>query len=79
MTIPVSDVAAAAPGLAVSAPGARGRLRQSLSLYLPAGLLVAIIAACFLYPLAGNVSPTVGSTSLATAPPGSVRMLAHVW
>lgn len=64
MTIPASDVAAAAPGLAVSAPRARGRLRQSLSLYVPAGLLVAIIAACFLYPLAGNVSPPVGGSVL---------------
>lgn len=64
MTIPASDVAAAAPGLAVSAPRARGRLRQSLSLYVPAGLLVAIIAACFLYPLVGNVSPPVGGSVL---------------
>lgn len=64
MTIPASDVAAAAPGLAVSAPRARGRLRQSLALYVPAGLLVAIIAACFLYPLAGNVPPPVGGSVL---------------
>jgi len=64
MTIPASDVAAAAPGLAVSAPRARGRLRQSLSLYVPAGLLVAIVAACFLYPLAGNVPPPVGGSVL---------------
>ena len=66
MTIPVSEAATAvaAPGLAVSAPPARGRLRQSLSLYLPAGLLVAIIAACFLYPLGGNVSPPTGGSVL---------------
>ena len=64
MTIPASDVAAAAPGLAVSAPRARGRLRQSLSLYVPAGLLVAIVAACFLYPLAGNVPPPAGGSVL---------------
>jgi len=64
MTIPASDVAAAAPGLAVSAPRARGRLRQSLSLYVPAGLLAAIVAACFLYPLAGNVPPPGGGSVL---------------
>ena len=64
MTIPASDVAAAAPGLAVSAPRARGRLRQQLSLYVPAGLLILIIAACFLYPLAGNVPPPVGGSVL---------------
>jgi peptide/nickel transport system permease protein len=62
MTIPVSDVTAAA--LAVRPARARGRLRQSLALYLPAGLLVLIIAACFLYPLAGNVPPPVGGSVL---------------
>jgi peptide/nickel transport system permease protein len=74
MTIPVSEAvtAVAAPGLAVSAPPARGRLRRSLSLYLPAGLLVAIIAACFLWPLVGNVSlPTGGSVLNAGLPAGT--------
>jgi peptide/nickel transport system permease protein len=62
MTIPVSDVAA--PALAVRAPRTRGRLRQKLSLYIPAGLLVLIIAACFLWPLVGNVPPPVGGSVL---------------
>ena len=62
MTIPVSDVTAAA--LAVRPSAARGRLRQSLAHYLPAGLLVLIIAACFLYPLVGNVPPPVGGSVL---------------
>jgi peptide/nickel transport system permease protein len=62
MTIPVSDVTAAA--LAVRPARARGRLRHSLALYLPAGLLVLIIAACFLYPLVGNVPPPVGGSVL---------------
>ena len=70
MTIPVSDVTAAA--LAVRPARARGRLRQSLSLYLPAGLLILIIAACFLYPLVGNVPPPVGGSVLnASLPIGS--------
>jgi peptide/nickel transport system permease protein len=69
MTIPVSNEAAAAAITAagasrVRAPRAGGRLRQSLALYLPAGLLVLIIAACFLYPLVGNVSPPVGGSVL---------------
>ncbi|HXT89721.1 MAG TPA: ABC transporter permease [Trebonia sp.] len=69
MTIPVNKEAAAvaltAAGVSrVRASRARGRLRQSLSLYLPAGLLVLIIAACFLYPLVGNVSPPVGGSVL---------------
>jgi len=66
MTTPVSEAATAvaAPGLAVSAPPARGRLRQSLSLYLPAGLLLAIIAACFLSPLVATVSPPTGGSVL---------------
>jgi peptide/nickel transport system permease protein len=64
MTIPASDVAVAAPGLAVSTTRARGRLRSSLSLYIPAGLLVLIIAACFLYPLVGNLTPPVGGSVL---------------
>ena len=62
MTIPVSDVTAAA--VPVRSARARGRLRQSLSLYLPAGLLVLIIAACFLYPLVGNLTPPVGGSVL---------------
>ena len=70
MTIPVSDVSAAA--LAVRPARARGRLRHSLALYLPAGLLVLIIAACFLWPLAGNVPPPVGGSVLdASLPVGT--------
>ena len=70
MTIPVSDVAA--PALPARSGRARGRLRQSLSLYLPAGLLILIIAACFLYPLVGNVPPPVGGSVLnASLPIGS--------
>jgi peptide/nickel transport system permease protein len=70
MTIPVSDVAA--PALPARSARARGRLRQSLSLYLPAGLLILIIAACFLYPLVGNVPPPVGGSVLnASLPIGS--------
>jgi peptide/nickel transport system permease protein len=70
MTIPVSD--AAAPALPARPARARGRLRQSLSLYLPAGLLILIIAACFLYPLVGNVPPPVGGSVLnASLPIGS--------
>jgi peptide/nickel transport system permease protein len=63
MTIPVSEAAAAAI-TTVPSSRARGRLRQSLALYLPAGLLVLITAACFLYPLVGNVSPPVGGSVL---------------
>lgn len=70
MTIPVSDVTAAA--LAARRWRARGRLRQSLALYLPAGLLAAIIAACFLWPLVGNVPPPVGGSVLdASLPAGT--------
>jgi peptide/nickel transport system permease protein len=67
MTIPVSDVTAAA--VPVRSARARGRLRQSLSLYIPAGLLVLIIAACFLYPLVGNVTPPVGGSVLDSGLP----------
>jgi peptide/nickel transport system permease protein len=67
MTIPVSDVAA--PALPARSSRARGRLRQSLSLYLPAGLLILIIAACFLYPLVGNVPPPVGGSVLNASLP----------
>lgn len=68
MTIPVSEAAVAAiPAAAVSRP--RGRLRQSLALYIPAGLLVLIIAACFLYPLVGNVPPPVGGSVLDSGLP----------
>ena len=70
MTIPVSDVAA--PALTVRRGRARGRLRQSLAIYIPAGLLVLIIAACFLWPLVGNVPPPVGGSVLnASLPIGS--------
>ncbi|MGH3211809.1 MAG: ABC transporter permease [Trebonia sp.] len=62
MTIPVSDVTA--PALAIRPARARGRLRQSLALYIPAGLLVLIVAACFLWPLVGNVPPPVGGSVL---------------
>jgi peptide/nickel transport system permease protein len=67
MTIPVSDVTAAA--LAARPSLARGRLRQSLALYLPAGLLVLIIAACFLWPLVGSVPPPVGGSVLDASLP----------
>jgi peptide/nickel transport system permease protein len=67
MTIPVSDVTAAA--LTVRPARARGRLRHSLALYLPAGLLAAIIAACFLWPLVGNVPPPVGGSVLDASLP----------
>jgi peptide/nickel transport system permease protein len=67
MTIPVSDVTAAA--LAVRPARARGRLRHVLALYLPAGLLILIIAACFLWPLAGNVPPPVGGSVLDASLP----------
>jgi peptide/nickel transport system permease protein len=67
MTIPVSDVTAAA--LAARPARARGRLRQSLALYLPAGLLALIIAACFLWPLVGNVPPPVGGSVLGAGLP----------
>lgn len=63
MTIPVSEAAVAAIP-AATASRARGRLRQTLALYVPAALLVAIIAACFLYPLVGNVPPPVGGSVL---------------
>jgi peptide/nickel transport system permease protein len=68
MTIPVSEAAVAAiPAAPVSRP--RGRLRQSLALYIPAGLLAAIIVACFLYPLVGNVPPPVGGSVLDSGLP----------
>ena len=50
----------------------RGRLTQSLSLYLPAALLTLIIAACFLWPLVGRVPPPVGGSVLdSSLPAGS--------
>ncbi len=59
---------------APAAPRARGRLARSLSLWIPAGLLILIIALCFLWPLVGNVpSPTGGSvldSGLAAGSPG---------
>ena len=70
MTIPVSDATAAA--LTARPSLARGRLRRSLALYLPAGLLVLIIAACFLWPLVGSVPPPVGGSVLdASLPAGT--------
>ena len=72
MTIPVSDVTAAALAVRPSRARGRGRLRQSLALYLPAGLLVLIIAACFLWPLVGSVpSPVGGSVLNSSLPIGS--------
>jgi peptide/nickel transport system permease protein len=62
MTIPVSEVTV--PALAARPARARGQLRRSLALYIPAGLLVLIVGACFLWPLVGNVSPPVGGSVL---------------
>jgi len=79
MTIPVND-ALAVPGALPPpsaatrpAPGAaRGRLLRSLPVYLPATLLIVIIAACFLWPLIGNVpAPTGGSVLNSSLPIGS--------
>jgi peptide/nickel transport system permease protein len=50
--------------VAVGPPGARsgGRWRTSLPIAVPAAMLVAIFAACFLWPLVGSVPrPTGGS------------------
>jgi peptide/nickel transport system permease protein len=72
MTIPVSDVAAPALAVRPSRTRGRGRLRQSLAIYIPAGVLVLIIAACFLWPLVGNVPPPVGGSVLdASLPAGT--------
>ena len=74
MTIPASDAPGlVAPVIASAAPArARGRLTQSLSLYLPAALLTLIIAACFLWPLVGRVPPPVGGSVLdSSLPAGS--------
>ena len=72
MTIPVSDVAAPALAVSPSRTRGRGRLRQSLAIYIPAGVLVLIIAACFLWPLVGNVPPPVGGSVLdASLPAGT--------
>lgn len=49
---------------AVPAAAAGRRLRRSLALSVPAGLLVLIVAACFLWPLVGNVPPPVGGSVL---------------
>jgi peptide/nickel transport system permease protein len=78
MTIQASD--AAAGGLAAPAvtPAARsrGRLARTLSLWLPAGLLIVIIAACFLWPLVGSIPPPVGGSvldsGLAAGSPGHI-------
>jgi peptide/nickel transport system permease protein len=75
MTIQAND---AAGGLAVPAaaalPRARGRLARTLTLWIPAGLLILIVAACFLWPLVGNVPPPTGGsvldTGLAAGSPG---------
>ena len=70
MTIPVSELTV--PALAVRPARARGQLRHSLALYIPAGLLVLIVGACFLWPLVGNVSPPVGGSVLdASLPAGT--------
>lgn len=76
MTIPVNDAltvpAAGAPPSPAAGARARGRLRQSLSIYIPAGLLILLIAMCFIYPLVGNVPPPVGGSVLdAGLPAGS--------
>ena len=78
MTIPVNDALSvpgglgAAPAASGAAARSRGRLRQSLSLYLPAGLLIVLIAACFLWPLVGSVpSPVGGSVLNSSLPIGS--------
>jgi peptide/nickel transport system permease protein len=60
----MAPVAASAP-----APRVRGRLTQSLHIWLPAGLLILIIAACFLWPLVGNVPPPVGGSVLDSSLP----------
>jgi peptide/nickel transport system permease protein len=69
MTIGVND-ALAVPAARPAAAGARGRRwRQSLALYLPAGVLILIIAACFLYPLFGTLPPPVGGSVLNSSLP----------
>jgi peptide/nickel transport system permease protein len=85
MTIPVNDALSVPGGLPVpggpttagpagagAASGAargRGRLRQSLAIYLPAGLLILLIAACFLWPLVGTVPPPTGGSVLNSSLP----------
>jgi peptide/nickel transport system permease protein len=77
MTIPVNEAAAVVvPAAALPADGARARsrvrLRQSLSIYIPAAILILIVAMCFLYPLVGNVPPPTGGSVLdAGLPAGS--------
>jgi peptide/nickel transport system permease protein len=70
MTIQVND---AGGGLAAPAvtPGARsrGRMARTLTLWIPAGLLILIVAACFLWPLVGNVPPPTGGSVLDTGLP----------
>jgi peptide/nickel transport system permease protein len=69
MTIGVND-ALAVPGPRPAAAGARARRwRQSLALYLPAGVLILIIAACFLLPLTGSVPAPVGGSVLNSSLP----------
>ncbi len=75
MTIQASDAAGglAAPAVTPMARS-RGRLARTLTLWIPAGLLILIVAACFLWPVVGNVPPPTGGsvldTGLAAGSPG---------
>jgi peptide/nickel transport system permease protein len=79
MTIPASNAVPAAAGAMPANTGAaparsraRGRVRQSLYIYLPAALLILIIFMCFIYPLVVSVPPPVGGSVLnADLPAGT--------
>jgi peptide/nickel transport system permease protein len=78
MTIQANDAAGglAAPAVTPVARN-RGRLARTLTLWIPAGLLILIVAACFLWPLVGSVPPPTGGsvldTGLAAGSPGHLR------
>jgi peptide/nickel transport system permease protein len=77
MTIQVNDAAGGLAAPVVAPVGrSRGRLARTLSLWLPAGLLILIIAACFLWPLVGGIPAPVGGSvldsGLAIGSPGHI-------
>ena len=62
LSTPVADT----PLSAVPESGRRGRgALRSLGIWIPAGFLILIIAACFLWPLVYHMPPPVGGNILA--------------
>jgi len=70
------DIAATSAGAGAGGPGRRGVSRRgrarALEIWVPAGVLILIAAACFLWPLVYPVPPPVGGSILnAGLPPFS--------